>query len=248
MRPFIGVTCSSDPDGQPLVNPVYVRALLAAGALPVPLPYVASAAEARELLARLQGVVFSGSEDLDPALWGEPRHPRTELMHPARMASELHFAREALALEAPALGICGGMQTLNVACGGSLHQHVPDVTAGAPGALEHSDRSYERRHAVSVEPGSRLAALLGTALQVNSHHHQAVARLGAGLRVVARAPDGIVEAWEAPGAPFLLGVQWHPERLGGEAGSPGLFKALVAAARAGRAPGAGRVASTGAAR
>jgi hypothetical protein len=97
MRPFIGVTRSSDPDGQPLVNPVYVRALLAAGALPVPLPYVASAAEARELLARLQGVVFSGSEDLDPALWGEPRHPRTELMHPARMASELHYAREALA-------------------------------------------------------------------------------------------------------------------------------------------------------
>lgn len=247
MRPFVGVTCSSDPEGQPLVNPAYVRALLLAGALPVPLPYVRTSTEAREVLARLDGLVFSGSEDLDPALWGEPRHPRTELMHPARMSSELLYAREALAARAPALGICGGMQTLNVACGGSLHQHVPDVTAGSPDALEHSDRSYGRRHPVAVEPGSRLAALLGPAPQVNSHHHQAVARLGAGLRAVAFAPDGIVEAWEAPDAPFLLGVQWHPERLGAEAGSPALFAALVEAARAGGA-GAARVAGAGAAR
>jgi gamma-glutamyl-gamma-aminobutyrate hydrolase PuuD len=239
MRPFIGVTCSSDPAGQPLVNAHYVRALLLAGALPVPLPYVRTEAEAREVLARLDGLVFSGSEDLDPALWGEPRHPRTELMHPARMSSEMLYAREALAARAPALGICGGMQTLNVACGGSLHQHVPDVTAGGQPAIEHADASYVARHPVELAPGSRLARLLGAELAVNSHHHQAVARLGAGLAAVARAPDGIVEAFEAPGRPFLLGVQWHPERMAGEAGSPRLFEALVEAARSRRVAGAG---------
>jgi putative glutamine amidotransferase len=239
MRPFIGLTCSSDPLGQPLVNAHYVRALLAAGALPVPLPFVSDEAEAALVLQRLAAVVFSGSEDLDPALWGAPRHPRTELMHPRRMAAELAYAHAALALRAPALGICGGMQTLNVACGGSLHQHVPDVTAGQEPAVEHSDASYGGRHPVAVEAGSRLAQLLGSAVAVNSHHHQAVDRLGRGLRVVARAPDGIVEAWEAPGHPFLLGVQWHPERMPGEGGSARLFEALVAAA------GADRVASAG---
>lgn len=239
MRPFIGVTCSSDPAGQPLVNAHYVRALLVAGALPVPLPYVAGEAEAAEVLERLAAVVFSGSEDLDPALWKEARHPRTELMHPARMAAELAYARAALASGAPALGICGGMQTLNVACGGSLHQHVPDVTAGRQPAVEHSDASYGVRHPVAVEPGSRLAQLLGRAVEVNSHHHQAVHRLGEGLCVVARAPDGIVEAWEAPGRPFLLGVQWHPERMPDEGGSARLFEALVAAARGRRVAGAG---------
>jgi len=238
MRPFIGITCSSDPAGQPLVNANYVRALLLAGALPVPLPYVAGEDEAALVLARLAGVVFSGSEDLDPALWGAPLHPRTELMHPARMTAELAYARAALARGAPALGICGGMQTLNVACGGSLHQHVPDVTAGREPAVEHSDPSYAGRHPVSVEADSRLAQLLGRTVAVNSHHHQAVDRLGAGLRVAARAPDGIVEAWEAPGHPFLLGVQWHPERMPGEGGSARLFEALVAAAGASRVAGA----------
>lgn len=239
-RPFIGVTCSSDPAGQPLVNAHYVRALLLAGALPVALPYVRTEGEAEEVLARLDGVVFSGSDDLDPALWNEPRHERTVLMHPARMDSELLYARVALARRAPALGICGGMQTLNVCCGGSLHQHVPDVTAGRQPALEHADASYGGRHEVAIEAGTRLAALVGRSVKVNSHHHQAVNRLGEGLRIVGRSPDGIVEAWEAPGRPFLLGVQWHPERMADEAGSTRLFEALVAAAREPGAVGASR--------
>jgi len=243
MRPFIGVTCSTDEAGRPVAGVPYLQALLLAGALPVPLPHVRTVQEAAEILARLQGVVFSGSDDLDPALWGEAQHPRTELMHPARMTAEMAYARAALERRAPALGICGGMQTLNVAAGGSLHQHVPDVTAGAPAAIEHSDDTYVARHAVAVDADSRLAALLGRAVAVNSHHHQAVHRLGAGLRVVARAPDGIIEAWEAAGPPFLLGVQWHPERMADEAGSARLFEALVAAAREQPAAGAPRQAA-----
>jgi putative glutamine amidotransferase len=239
MRPFIGVTSSTDDAGRPVPGVHYLQALLRAGACPVPLPHVRDEREAAGILARLDGVLFSGSDDLDPVLWGEPVHPRAELMHPARMASEMAFARAALERRAPALGICGGMQTLNVAAGGSLHQHVPDVTAGQP-PVEHSDDSYAGRHAVAVEPDSRLAALLGRAVDVNSHHHQAVHRLGAGLRIVARAPDGIVEAWESAGHPFLLGVQWHPERMADEAGSARLFEALVAAARERSAAGAAR--------
>jgi len=227
MRPFIGVTCSSDPAGAPRVNPNYVRALHEAGALPVPLPFIRTAAEAHELLERLAGIVFTGSEDLDPALWGEPRHPRTELMHDARMTTELLLARAALERRAPTLGICGGMQTLNVARGGSLHQHVPDVAR----EIEHGDDSYSKRHPVSAVAGSRLATLCGSSFPVNTSHHQAVNRVGAGFVVTARAPDGIIEALEGPDAPFLLGVQWHPERMLDDAVQRRLFEALVGAAR-----------------
>ncbi len=228
MRPFIGVTCNSDPAGAPRVNPNYVRALLDAGALPVPLPFVATPAQAHEVLERLAGVVFSGSEDLDPALWGEARHPRTELMHTSRMTAELLLARAVLERRAPALGICGGMQTLNVARGGSLHQHIPDVST----EIEHSDPTGARLHPVAAAPGSRVARLCGAAFSVNSHHHQAVARLGAGLAATAHAPDGIIEAFEEAEAPFLVGVQWHPERMPDDGAQRRLFEALVAAARA----------------
>ena len=227
MRPFIGVTCSNDPAGAPQVNAHYVRALLAAGALPVPLPFITTAAEASELLERLAGIVFTGSEDLDPSLWGEAPHPATKMMHGARMTTELLLARAVLERRQPALGICGGMQTLNVARGGSLHQHIPDVAA----EIRHADPSFRQRHPVAAAPGSRVAASCGTAFLVNTEHHQAVHRLGPGLVATAHAPDGIVEAFEWPEAPFLVGVQWHPERMPQDGGQRQLFEALVAAAR-----------------
>ncbi|HTE06765.1 MAG TPA: gamma-glutamyl-gamma-aminobutyrate hydrolase family protein [Planctomycetota bacterium] len=229
MQPLIGVTCSSDPEGGPRVNPRYVQAVHAVRALPVPLPFVRTEAEAHALLDRLDGIVFTGSEDLDPALWGEARHPQTSLMHEARMTTELLLARAVLARRTPALGICGGMQTLNVASGGSLHQHIPDVAA----LVDHRDPSFLRRHEVHAEFGSRLAELLGASFPVNTEHHQAVNRLGCGLRVVARAPDGIIEAFESTAAPFLLGVQWHPERMLEDGRQRSLFVELAAAAAAG---------------
>ncbi len=225
MQPFIGVTCSADSDGQPRVNPRYVLALHAAGALPVPLPFITAEAAAHALLDRLQGIVFTGSEDLDPALWGEPLHAETTLMHASRMATELLLARAVIARRMPALGICGGMQTLNVASGGSLHQHVPDIAS----LVDHRDPSFLRRHDVQARLGSRLAELLGSRFAVNTEHHQAVNRLGADLVAVAHAPDGIVEAFESCSAPFLLGVQWHPERMLDDARQRRLFDELTSA-------------------
>jgi putative glutamine amidotransferase len=227
MQPFIGVTCSADPEGRPRVNPRYVLAVHAVGALPVPLPFLSTEAEAHALLDRLHGIVFTGSEDLDPSLWGEALHPQTSLMHASRMATEMALARAVIARRTPALGICGGMQTLNVASGGSLHQHIPDVSK----LVDHRDPSFERRHEVRAELGSRLAEILGGRFDVNTEHHQAVHRLGAGLAAVAHAPDGIIEAFESAGASFLVGVQWHPERMLDDARQRRLFVELAAAAR-----------------
>src|SRR5262245_18832143 len=190
MQPFIGVTSSVDGEGRPVVRDTYVRALHTAGARPVPLPFVSNETEATALLERLEGLVFTGSDDLDPSLWNEERHASTVLIHPSRARTELLLARAALARRLPVLGICGGMQTLNVACGGSLHQHLPDL----PGTLEHRDSTYAVRHPVETEPGSRVAELLGPSFAVNTSHHQAVHELGRGLVVTARAPDGVIEA------------------------------------------------------
>jgi len=226
MQPFIGVTSSVDAEGRPVVRDTYVRALHAAGARPVPLPFVGSEAEAAELLARLEGLVFTGSDDLDPSLWNEERHASTVLIHPNRARTELLLARGALARRLPVLGICGGMQTLNVACGGSLHQHLPDL----PGTLEHRDSTYAVRHPVAAESGSRVAELLGASFAVNTSHHQAVHALGRGLVATAHAPDGVIEACELRDARFVVGVQWHPERQQNEAQHKAIFEALVAAA------------------
>jgi gamma-glutamyl-gamma-aminobutyrate hydrolase PuuD len=230
MQPFIGVTCSSDPSGNPRVNPRYVRALHQAGALPVPLPFLDTIEEAHGLIERLSGMVFTGSEDADPAAWGESLHAATNLMHPARLRTELLLGQAVLERSTPTLAICGGMQNINVAAGGSLHQHVPDLTR----EINHSDPSFETRHDVLVETGSRLAALCGDRFAVNTEHHQAVNRLADGLVGTAAAPDGIVEAWEAPACAFFVGVQWHPERMLEDAGQARLFSALVDAAGARR--------------
>lgn len=209
-----------------------MSALHACGALPVPLPFIGSLDEAHALLERLAGMLFTGSEDPDPSLWGEPLHPATQLMHPARLTTELMLGRAVLERATPTLAICGGMQTINVAAGGSLHQHVPDLSTEIP----HSDPSFESRHDVLAEPGSCLARLCGEQFTVNTEHHQAVNRLADGLVATASAPDGIVEAWEATGAGFQVGVQWHPELMLDDAGQVRLFGALVEAANAG--PGA----------
>ena len=229
MRPFIGITCSSDEHGRPVVRPAYVAAVHRAGGLPVALPFIATTEEAHALLDRLHGIVFTGSEDLDPAYWDEARHPATVLMHPARMATEWELSRAVLARRTPTLAVCGGMQTLNVAAGGSLHQHIPDL---GPGHAEHSDPTFVERHPVRAEGGSRVGALLGRDFGTNSEHHQAVARLGNGLTPTAWCRDGLVEAFESADGAWLMAVQWHPERMLDEGGQAHLFDELLTSARA----------------
>jgi putative glutamine amidotransferase len=196
----------------------YLRTLDAAGAIPVVLPPVGVPGVA-ELLDRLDGLCLSGGPDLDPAAYGaRDRHPELGPTEPSLDEFELALARAALERGMPILAVCRGAQALNVACGGTLHQHVPGHRQTVPAG--------EASHQVRITARSRLARLLGARVAgVNSFHHQAVDRIGAGLRVVARAEDGTVEAVEGTG--FVLGVQWHAEAMVAHAC---LFEALVDAA------------------
>jgi putative glutamine amidotransferase len=202
----------------------YVDAVAAAGGIPVLLPPGPGIGDA---LARLDGLMLSGGGDIDPARYGAQPSAQVTSVRPERDAAEFALLDAAMSLRLPVLGICRGMQVINVAQGGSLHQHLPDVvghdghapTAGAFG-----------QHEVRVAAGSRLSEILGSdAVTTPTHHHQAVDRLGKGLTATAWAADGTIEAFEADaGDQFLLAVQWHPEA----GDDPTLFQALIAAARA----------------
>lgn len=234
MRPLIGVTTSElrrgelatlrrhgePPHPEMALGMTYLRAVEAAGGLPIVLPPVALEA-VPALLERLDGVCLSGGPDLDPDAYGAPtRHPELGPTEPSLDAFELAVARAADAAGLPLLGICRGAQALNVARGGTLHQHLHGHRQAA--------LATARTHHVTVTPGSRLAALTGAGkLDVNSFHHQAVDILGAGLRIVARAVDGTAEAIEDPTRPLLLGVQWHAETLVDRPEHGALFAALV---------------------
>jgi putative glutamine amidotransferase len=176
-----------------------------------------------ELLGRLGAIVFPGGVDVDPAEYGEVPHPLTEVnVQLDRL--ELAVAHWAVTRDVPTLGICRGQQLLNVALGGSLVQHIE-------GHQQNGTRSA-LAHGIELEAGSRLASILGTTeVKVNTHHHQAVLRLGNGLRAVAWAPDGTVEAVESTEHPWLLAVQFHPEDLiDSHEPSRRLFDAFVQAA------------------
>ncbi|MEV4613598.1 gamma-glutamyl-gamma-aminobutyrate hydrolase family protein [Kitasatospora sp. NPDC049258] len=207
----------------------YPALVRASGGLAVLLPPDA-AEHAPAAVARLDGLVIAGGEDIDPALYGEQPHPRTEALAPERDTWEAALLRAAAAVRLPVLGICRGMQLLNVVRGGSLLQHLPDLVrheghAGGP-------NSYGR-HLVRPVPGTLLSGLLPEpGVVVPTSHHQAVDRLGERLTVCARAEDGTVEAVEdSTGAGFVLGVQWHPEQ--GE--DLRVMQALVGAAATARA-------------
>jgi putative glutamine amidotransferase len=235
MRPLIGVTTSElrassagtlrrhgePPHPEMALGMTYLRAVEAAGGIPVVLPPLG---DAEAFLDRLDGVCLSGGPDLDPLAYGSPeRHVELGPTEPSLDAFELALARAADERGVPILGVCRGAQALNVARGGTLHQHVP--------AHRQTEPATATTHSVHVEEGSRLAALVGVRpLRVNSFHHQAVDRLGRGLRAVARAADGTIEAVEAPGSHFVLGVQWHAEGLVHQPRHFSLFAALVAAA------------------
>jgi putative glutamine amidotransferase len=214
-----------------LLTSAYLRAVESAGGVPVVLPPAPGAAE--RLVGRLDALILTGGADVDPARYGQDRHPATRVADPARDRFELELAVVAGEAGLPLLAVCRGAQVLNVARGGTLHQHLPDLG----GTVEHAagPGSYGR-HRVRIEPGSRVGLAMGGAAGalVPTHHHQGVDRAGTGLHPAAWADDGTVEAIEDPAASFLLGVQWHPEQ--GEDMS--LFEALVgAAAGGGRRPG-----------
>jgi len=208
----------------------YTQAVQEAGGIAVVLPAHGYVDDSSALLDRLDGLVFSGGPDLDPAVYGQDRHPQ---LGPDvdRVSDEYELAllRGAAARDLPVLGICRGMQALNVSRGGTLRQHLPDVSA-----LDHlqGHEPFVPAHPVAVSPGSLLHRVAGAAaLPVNSFHHQAADAIGAGLEVCAQAPDGTVEALWDPAARFCLGVQWHAELLTHDPRQAALLDGLVDAAR-----------------
>ena len=232
-RPVVGISFASVELGYGEKEERYLRCLEAAGAEPLP---VRPGAE-KGLPARLRGGAGggrAGGDDIAPELYGEEPVPEVTEVHPARDRMDMLIARAVLAEGLPVLGICLGAQLLNVASGGTLVQDIPSMVEGA---VAHRKGSF---HPVAVEAGTRLASIVGAGVhEVNSFHHQGVKRVGRGFVVTARSPDGVVEAIERPGEPFVLGVQWHPEREGCSPGSSDrLFAAFMEAVR-GRAARSG---------
>jgi putative glutamine amidotransferase len=239
--PVIGVTTSAErtPKGveRAFLNAAYMRAVERAGGVPLLLtPYHSPAALARfgELV---DGVLLTGGGDIDPSRWAEARHEKTALVSAERDELELErVTRQAIDAGTPLLAICRGLQVVNVALDGTLHQHVPDAFGESIAHSQEGARS-DASHEVTVEPGTLLASLAGgDRLRVNSFHHQAINKLGDGLEPVAWSEDKLIEAVELPGARgFVLAVQWHPEELvDHDPAALRLFQALVDAARSRR--------------
>ena len=231
-RPVIGITAYAEPsvrwgvwDVPAAVIPLaYVQQVEAAGGRALIVPPNEEAIE--ETLDALDGVLFSGGSDIDPAEYGQDAHPETNGTRPARDRSELTLLGGALERDMPVLAVCRGSQVLNVARGGDLVQHLPEVVGHEK--HKHTPGVFAD-HEVDVREGTRLASLLGERAPVKSHHHQGFGRLGEGLVEVAwAAEDGLLEAVEVPGQRFVVGVLWHPE----EGQDAALFRALVDEARA----------------
>jgi putative glutamine amidotransferase len=229
-RPVIGITTYLTlarfgvwEDDAALIPAAYVRAVEAAGGRALLVPPSMEGID--ETLDALDGLLFSGGSDLDPELYGQETHAETNGVVPERDGAEIALLQAALERDMPVLAVCRGSQVLNVARGGDLVQHLPEVVGDEK--HKHTPGVFAD-HDVDLVSGTRVQQILGDHAPVKSHHHQGYGQLGAGLREAARADDGTIEALEDPSRRFALGVLWHPE-----AGEDfALFEALVEEARA----------------
>jgi putative glutamine amidotransferase len=223
-KPLIGITSRTfyrKIPGEPLVGikpdfmvgQNYINAVLRSGGAPVLLPGIADKKYCGKILSSIDGLLISGGDDMDPALYGEEPHPKLGLVDVQKGDFEFMLAKMALKRRIPILGICGGIQMLNVAAGGTLYQDIPSQTNSK---IKHSQESTKSvpSHYVTIEKNTQLHKILGMKkIRVNSTHHQAVKNLAKGFIVSARAPDGIIEGIELPVRHFVVAVQWHPESL-----------------------------------
>lgn len=234
--PLIGVTAghTTSKSGAQFVSvaDAYLKALSHAGACPVIIPLGLAESTLLELTDHLDGVLFTGGGDIQPSIYGEQSGPEVSEIDPDRDRIEFLLLNNVIDNGVPFLGICRGLQVINVGLGGTLYA---DISSQRPGALKHDFYPDWPRdhlaHDVQIEENSRLARILGEAYpMINSLHHQAVRRLAPGVLATAYSPDGLVEALEVDGHPFALAVQWHPEWLVEYAQMRALFRAFVEAA------------------
>ena len=235
MRPIIGITSSQGKNGdsQPMVCLIqsYIEAIRQAGGVPVLIPSMIANDGWDMLYSRLDGILFSGGGDISLDHFNGIPHPSIEGVDPLRDAIELNLLHAAASDGKPFLGICRGCQLVNVDLGWTLYTHISDQL---PGALEYSYPGHMHTvlvHEVKLEDGTRITDILGEPIvKVNSHHHQGLKDIAPSLRVVGRAPDGLVEAIELPDHPFGMAVQWHPEWLTDQQSTRNLFGKFVEAA------------------
>jgi putative glutamine amidotransferase len=238
MKPLIGISCGTFYD-RAWCPPsfghrqTYVDAIVRAGGAPMLIPPLQDEATLRVLYERLDGLLLAGGGDIAPDHYGHPPHEKLGMIDPLRDSAELPMARWAVADAKPLLGICRGVQVINVALGGTLYQDIPSQIGTE---LQHN-LSYEREdwtylaHEIQIAPDSLLAEVMGVErMPINSLHHQAICEVAPGLRAVAWAPDGVIEALEGVGPNFVVGVQCHPEALQATADPrwQALFAAFVA--------------------
>ena len=240
-RIAIPLPLSTDSDYVKLSLPRYERAVQMAGGQARLVPLDQTASELRKIIETCHGILLPGSKtDVDPAKYGAPKHQKTAPADPLRDRTDRLLLEHAYAARKPVLGICYGLQSLNVYRAGTLIQHIPDFLSAQPGVINHAaGRAVAVAHNVEIDPGSTLAQIVGQGnseealrIPVNSSHHQAVENTGTGLRIVARCPsDGIIEALEGiDPSHFVLAVQWHPERsVDGDEPSRAIFRAFIEA-------------------
>lgn len=225
MKPYIGLNCGYKQVNGAIyhqLDNLYTEAVRKAGGIPIMLPLFANREECWEMLDRLDGLVFTGGPDINPARWGEKKHPKTELLHKDKEKSDFILTENALKRDMPILGICGGHQLINVALGGSLHQHIPDLV----GKDNHSKGKMHK--VVDVKADSQLKEIIRlNETAVKSFHHQAINKVGSGLETTSFAEDGIIESIESKNHRFIIGIQWHPERMQDSKPQIALFNEIV---------------------
>lgn len=243
MKPRIGLAMDVEDGTGPratkekspfvFLKSAYVERVIEAGGIPLLLAPTHDESVVDAYLDSIDGLIVTGSGiDVPGEMYGHARHPKTGRLLPSKSEFEVRLIRRACARTLPYLGICNGMQVMNVAYGGTLYQDLPSEK----GVKHETDDATQPCHGVTLEAGTKLHLLVGaTRADVNSSHHQAVRDVGNGLVIAAISePDGIIEAIEDPAQPFAIGVQWHPELIPAHAGSRTLFHALVRAAAAPR--------------
>ncbi|MHB9093120.1 MAG: gamma-glutamyl-gamma-aminobutyrate hydrolase family protein [Eubacteriales bacterium] len=231
MRPLIGISCSYDQkEGRYFLNEAYVEAVIGAGGIPVILPGAGSVKTVTPYFEAVKGLILAGGGDVDPAYFNEEPHPSLGEITPDRDRFEMILIKAALRRNIPVLGICRGIQILNIACGGTVIQHIPSEIRKP---LKHSQSAprWYPTHRVLLDKASRLSQIMTTTtIRVNSFHHQAIRDPAPGFKIVATSRDGVIEAIEHSKHRFVVGVQWHPECLTEkDRKSRLLFKAFIEA-------------------